>query len=104
MRALVGTALGDEAAGLRWVARANLVFALDRTLYEYFKDGRIAPQSLPLLRKLIWVEIQLGRMPCVLVWIEWMGIISHALELDETARKELEEEFWLMDGVLASRC
>ena len=100
VRAVVGTALSYEAAGLLWAARANLAVALDRTLYGYFKDGRIAPQALLLLRKLVWVEMQLGRMPCIFAWIEWLGLVSHALELDETARKNIEEEFRLMDTIL----
>lgn len=82
-----------------WAARSNLLAALDRTLYEYFKDGQIAPQALPLLRKLVWVEIQLGRVLCVLAWIEWLQLISQALELPETMRKNIEEEFRLIDAI-----
>lgn len=100
IQAVVGTALGYEAAGLLWAARANLVFALDRTLYEYFKNGQIAPQSFPLLRKLIWLELQLGRPLCVLIWVEWLNLLNHALELDDSARQKLEEEFGLMDAIL----
>jgi hypothetical protein len=100
VRALVGTALGYEAAGLLWAARANLVVALDRTLYEYSKDGQIPTQSLIWLRKLTWIELQLGRIPCVLIWVEWLGMISHALKLDDDVRKKIEEEFYLMDTVL----
>ena len=100
VRALAGTALGYEAAGLLWAARANLVVALDRTLYEYFQDGQIPPQALPLLRKLVWVELQLGRIPCVLIWVEWLDLVSHALKLDEDVRKTIEEEFYLMDTIL----
>jgi hypothetical protein len=89
-----------------WAARANLIAALDRTLYEYFKDGQITPQALSLLRKLVWIDIQLGRVPCVLAWIEWMQLISHSLELSEITRKNIEEEFRLMDvifGILILR-
>jgi hypothetical protein len=100
VRALAGTALGYEAAGLLWAARANLVVALDRTLYEYFHDGQIPPQALPMLRKLVWIELQLGRIPCVLIWVEWLGLVSHALKLDGDVRKKIEEEFYLMDRVL----
>lgn len=99
VRAVAGTALGYERAGLLWAARSNLITALDRTLYEYFKDGQIAPQALPLLRKLVWVEIQLGRVLCVLAWIEWLQLISQTLELAETIRKNIEEEFRLMDAI-----
>ncbi|MCK4783141.1 MAG: hypothetical protein KAV87_05270, partial [Desulfobacteraceae bacterium] len=100
VRALAGTALGYEAAGLLWAARANLIVALDRTLYEFYQDGQIPPQALPLLRKLVWVELQLGRIPCVLIWVEWLGLVSHALKLDGVDRKKIEEEFYLMDRIL----
>jgi hypothetical protein len=100
VQAVVGTALGYEAAGLLWAARANLIFALDRTFYEFYKDGHIPPQSLPLLRKLVWIELQLGRVPCVLIFVELLNIYRHALELEESARRKLEEEFGLMDTIL----
>jgi hypothetical protein len=100
VRALAGTALGYEAVGLLWAARANLVVALDRTLYEYFQDGQIPSQALPMLRKLVWIELQLGRIPCVLIWVEWLGLVSHALKLDGDVRKKIDEEFYLMDRVL----
>ncbi|MBN1470941.1 MAG: hypothetical protein JW925_04105 [Syntrophaceae bacterium] len=100
VQAVVGTALGYERAGLLWAARANLIAALDRTLYEYFKDGQIVPQSLPLIRKLVWTEIQLGRVLCALAWIELLQIISKAIELPEIIRKNTEEEFQLMDVIL----
>lgn len=100
IQAVVGTALGYEAAGLLWAARANLIFALDRTFYEFYKDGHIPPQSLPLLRKLIWIELQLGRVPCVLIFVELLNICRHILELDKLSRKKLEDEFGLMDTIL----
>ena len=99
IQSLVGTALGYEAAGLLWAARANLVFALDRALYEFHKTGQIAPQALPLLRKLIWLELQLGRALCVLIWVDWINVLGNAIELDDLARKYLEEEFRMMDAV-----
>lgn len=99
IQSVVGTALGYEAAGLLWAARANLVFALDRALYEFHKTGEIAPQALPLLRKLIWLELQLGRALCVLIWVDWLNVLSNAVELDDAARENLEEEFGMMDAV-----
>lgn len=99
IQAVVGAALGYEAAGLLWAARANLVFALDRVLYEFHKTGHIAPQALTLLRKLIWLELQLGRALCVLIWIDWLNVLGNAVELDDSSRKNLEEEFGMMDAV-----
>ena len=99
IQAVVGAALSYEAAGLLWAARANLVFALDRVLYEFHKTGQIAPQALPLLRKLIWLELQLGRALCVLIWVDWLNVLSNAIELDDSIRQNLEEEFVMMDAV-----
>lgn len=98
IRALVGTALGYEAAGLLWAARANLIVALDRALYEDIKDGQVTPESLPLIRKLVWIELQLGRMPCVLVWLEFFHLIRNTLEKEEP--EWLEKEYQLIDAVV----
>lgn len=100
IQAVVGTALGYEAAGLLWAARANMVLALDRAMYEYFKSGKIAPQALPLLRKLVWIELQLGRVPCVICWIEWLNLVAHVFQLDESRQQSLRDEFGMMDAVL----
>jgi hypothetical protein len=98
VQALVGNALGYEAAGLLWAARANLLLALDRLFSNYLKYRVISPQAFPVLRKLVWIEIQLGRMPCVIIWIEWLLLFSSRIE-SESERKEFEEEFYLMDAI-----
>jgi hypothetical protein len=100
LRALAGTALAYEATGLIWAARATLVIALDRALYEFYKDGEIHPQTLPLLRKLIWIELQLGRAPCLFPWLDLLSVISHSLELPDDAREQLENECRQFDLVL----
>lgn len=35
----------------------------ERMLNQYAKDARFTPKALPLIRKLVWIEIQLGRIP-----------------------------------------
>lgn len=76
-----------------------MIFALDRVLYEFSKTGQPTPQALPLLRKLIWIELQLGRALCALIWVDWLNVLSHAVELDDATRQNLEKEFWMMDAV-----
>ncbi len=99
-QALAATALGYEGVGLLWSARANLVVAADRCLYEYQKDGLIAPQAVPLLRRLVWLDMQLGRIPCVLLWLGLLDVISRAVILADAARDRLIDERLLMDAVL----
>jgi len=100
VKSLLGIAAGYEAVGLLWAARANLIQAFERTTNEYLKDGTIGHAAYPIIRRLIWVEIQLGRIPCILGWIQWLGAISNTIELDEQSRKSLENEFVHMDTIL----
>ncbi len=99
IEALVGTALGYEAAGLLWAARANLVVALSNSLGEYHISGTLEVSSVLIIRKLIWIELQLGRIPCVLQWLELCRIITKALEFSAETKKQMEDEYRLVDSV-----
>lgn len=98
--ALCGTGLAYESAGLLYAARANLVSALDRCLYSWFKEKAVDRRALPLLKKLAWLELQLGRVPYVLAWVKWFGPIRIALSLNKADLKELEHELQAIDQVL----
>lgn len=98
--ALCGTGLAYESAGLLYAARANLVSALDRCLYSWFKARAVDRRALPLLKKLAWLELQLGRVPYVLAWVKWFGPIQVALSLNEEDSKELGQEVQAIDRVL----
>lgn len=98
--ALSGTGLAYESAGLLFAARANLVTALDRCLYSYFKEGAVDARALPLLRKLAWIDLQLGRVPYVLAWVKWMPPMQVALSMSDEEAKEIAEEIQAIDRVL----
>lgn len=100
IRALVGTALGYEKAGLLWAARANLAFALGRTIANFNSGGAIEVIAIRLLRKLIWLELQLGRVHCVLAWIELLRMLSNAVELTSEEKAQFDEDDKLIDIVL----
>ncbi|MEF3696520.1 hypothetical protein [Desulfolutivibrio sp.] len=93
-------ALAYERAGLLWAARANLLQALDRTMHEHLKGEPILLVSLSIIRKLYWIELRLGRVPCILGWIRWLGILYNVLELENEKREELNNEFVHMDCIL----
>lgn len=95
--ALAGTASAYEATGLPWAARANLIFALDRTLYEYPKTGKILPHAAPILKELVWTELRTGRVPCIVPWIRWLAIINQVLT---TEQDDQEEDYNHLDAVL----
>jgi hypothetical protein len=98
--ALAGTGLAFESVGLLFAARANLVSALDRCLYSYYKEGAVDARALPLLRKLAWLELQLGRIPYALAWVKWMRPMQVALSLSDKEANEVAEEVQAIDRVL----
>lgn len=98
--AQAATGLAYEAAGLLFAARANLVFALDRCLYAYFKDGAIDRRALGLVRKLAWLELQLGRVPYLLAWLKWLPLLMGALCIGAEERTAISEEVRMIDRVL----
>jgi hypothetical protein len=68
--AIVVCGLAYERIGLLWGARSNILIAANLTISEYSKEAKLRPQSLLLLQKLVWIELQLGRVPHALAWME----------------------------------
>lgn len=99
--ALAGCALAYESAGLLWAARANMLMAANQALSAFWKEGKIEQSALVPLRKLIWLELQLGRVPCVLAWIETASLIAPQLGLDGDKKDRFLAERRMQDMVLA---
>ena len=89
-----------EAAGLLWAARGCLLLAVNQSLKEFWEEGKIVRSGLIWLRKLIWLELQLGRVPCVLAWAETFLAIDSAVEHEPEAQRQLTEEWTNLDGIL----
>ena len=101
LKAIFTTAYAYEAMGLLWAARASYVFALHWVLREIETSGRVPSRLYVPLTRLIWVEIQLGRVPQALCWVELHGELLNETDLSESQIGRLSEEFVLMDAVLA---
>ena len=97
-------AIAYLASGLLWAARSHLVFALDRCLFEHQLSGSIAPQAVPVLQQLIIVELELGRVPCALLWIDMLNVVAAVVPIrDEEA---FDNQFLTVDaetGILLLR-
>jgi len=90
-----------EAAGLLWAARANLLAAANLAFAEFTARGVLVPQALTCLRRLVWIELQLGRIPCVLAWVELMSWVAHHLMIEGDRRDTYEKERSQQDMVLS---
>ena len=100
MRALFVTACAYEAMGLLWAARANYAFALHWVLREWNTEGELPASLYVPLSRLIWLEIELGRVPQALCWVEFHRLALNAVDLTEEQIGRLAEESTLMDAVL----
>ncbi len=89
------------SAGLLWAARANVLAAANQALSEYTVHGVVLPHALRCLQSLVWLELQLGRVPHVLKWIEVASVIAQYLLLPEIPQKAYLEERTSQDMVLA---
>lgn len=99
--ALVGCALAYEHVGLLWAARMNILAATSMLLSDFIEHGTIPRNALRCILKLVWIELQLGRVPCVLCWAELAGLVAHALKLDDARQKKVDEERTNIDGIFA---
>jgi len=99
--ALVICGSAYEAAGLLWAARANLLAAANLAFAEFTARGVLVPQALTCVRRLVWIEIQLGRIPCVLTWVELMSWVAHHLMIEGESRESYEKERAQQDMVLS---
>lgn len=97
---LVGCAHAYESAGLLWAARRNMLVATNKTLDEFHKHGELVSGTLSCLQKLVWLEIQLGRVPYVLSWMDVASVIAHKLVLNASQQELFKQERQDQDLVL----
>lgn len=100
IRSLAICGLAYEASGLLWAARANTLVAANQSLSEFLKHGKIKPLALRCVQKLVWLELQLGRVFHALAWVELASGIASHLMLEGDRRKEFLEERKLQDITL----
>jgi hypothetical protein len=99
--ALQGAGLAYESVGLLWAARANTLAAANQAVSEYVAEGTVTRELLMCLQKLVWLELQLGRVPASLQWIEAASVIAQHADLSDKGKKGYADQRWMQDGVLA---
>jgi hypothetical protein len=95
-----GCAYAYESAGLLWAARANMLVAASQALHAFWDDGTITLKALRCLQKLVWLELQLGRIPAVLAFIQLATAVAGALKLEGGQKEEFLRERRMQEAVL----
>jgi hypothetical protein len=97
---LVGIASAYRAAGLKWAARAKALIAADRLLSSVDRRGTLDPRAAVPLKLLIWIELELGRVPQILGAISiYRGLIGATEQPDEIAAK-IPEQLQTWEAIL----
>ncbi|MEF8712172.1 MAG: hypothetical protein V5B39_01120 [Accumulibacter sp.] len=83
-----------KEAGLLWAARNKLLVAIERAFRMLITEGELPLIAYRLLRRLTWIELQLGRVPQILqslVWTRYCANLVKFEEDDEGDDRSLEE-------------
>ena len=102
--ALAGCSFAYEKIGLLWASRANIIYALNILFLNIIKQGERDPRILFYVQRLVWLEIQLGRVPIAIAWIELAFIILQQIKLNDKRKnlflKELESQDFVLGLLL----
>jgi hypothetical protein len=89
-----------ESAGLLWAARNKLVVAIERAFHVFQAEGEMTGIVSHCLRRLAWIEMQLGRIPQILQTIGWTRAWED-LKSTERSEAQSEQEAMLLQAVLS---
>ena len=98
--ALIGSSRAYECVGLLWAARNKALASVERALAAFNEQGTMPPQALIAIKRLVWIELQLGRIPQILTTMALESFVSSHLHLSEEQQKTYAEEWEMQEGVL----
>lgn len=98
---LLDSSYAYESAGLLWAARNKLVVAIERTFRMFLTEGEIPGIAHHCLRRLTWIEMQLGRVPQILQAIAWTRFCEGLLASTRRREVQSEQEAMLLQAVLS---
>jgi len=101
VRALLVSSYAYERAGLLWAARNKALAAAERTLAVFSQEGKVIRQALLALKRLVWLELQLGRIPNVLSAMVLASFVSSHLSLSEDQQSAYHDELWMQEVILS---
>ena len=100
IRALLGSSFAFEGVGLFWAARNKLLAAADRSLGSFLQRGKAGLPALVAIKRLVWIELQLGRIPELLNLIRYQAIIASHVNLGKKEEEAYQSERSMQDAVL----
>lgn len=98
--ALIGGSYAYERAGLLWAARTKALAAVERSLSAFNEIGRLPWAAIGSMKRLVWIELQLGRIPYLLNEIALTDAVASHVNLSDAQRQPYDEERQTQEAVL----
>lgn len=100
IRTLLDSSCAYESTGLLWAARNKLIAAIEGAFRTFKAEGELPRIAHHCLRRLTWIEMQLGRIPQILQAITWTRFCEGLLTSTELGETQTEQEMMLLQAVL----
>ncbi|MFO0752185.1 MAG: hypothetical protein U0411_02530 [Thermodesulfovibrionales bacterium] len=98
--ALIISSSAYERVGLLWAARNKALAAVERTFAMFERQGKMVRPALIALQRLVWIELQLGRIPHVLNAMLLSRFVASHLKLSEDRQAAYKEEWQMQEAIL----
>ena len=100
VKALLCSNAAYTMAGLHWAARNRALAALAQSMLDLQEDGSLEwPQWLSV-KRLVWSELTLGRIPQAIAALKLARIVVSAMQPEGDLAKEVEDELVAQEGFL----
>ena len=100
IRALYLCARAYEKVGLLWASRGTMLAAASIATNEFWKHDKISTEQAVCYWQLKWLELQLGRVPQVLIWHQLYQAVCAGLKERGYDADSLFENDVIFDGSL----
>ena len=97
---LLDSSYAYEKAGLLWAARNKLIVSIERAFRIFQAEGEIPRIAHHCLRRLTWIEMQLGRIPQTLQAIDWTQLCEGLLKSTGRSENQSAQETMLLQAAL----
>lgn len=99
-KALAGGSIAYQQVGLLWAARNKILAAAERSFSVLKSEGQVILPALSCLKRLGWLELELGRLPHVILALVMAAHARSHLNLDADHNDQLDEETLNQDAML----
>jgi hypothetical protein len=100
VKALLGCGLAYVMTGLLWAGRANCLAAAHFALTDFKEEGEVTDTALRCIQQLVWIELQLGRIPAVLAWLRLADAVARHLFVDSESAEQYIKQRIDQDRIL----